>query len=54
MVIFEPVEEVIKVGWRKLHNDEFHNLYFPRDIVWVMKSKRVRWMGDVIGPLIGR
>jgi hypothetical protein len=28
-----------------LHNDEFHNLYSPPNIVRVIKSRRMRWAG---------
>jgi hypothetical protein len=34
-------------SWRKLHNDELHNLYSPLNIVRVIKSRRMRWMGHV-------
>jgi hypothetical protein len=30
-------------GWRKLHNEEFHNLYSSPNI----KSRRERWMRHV-------
>jgi hypothetical protein len=29
-------------GWRKLHNKELHNLYSSPDIIWVIKSGRMR------------
>jgi hypothetical protein len=29
-------------SWRKLHNDEFHSLYSPSNIVRVIKSRRMR------------
>jgi hypothetical protein len=32
-------------SWRKLHNDELHNLYFSPNIVSVIKSRRLRWVG---------
>jgi hypothetical protein len=32
-------------SWRKLHNDELHNLYSSPNIVRVIKSKRMRWEG---------
>jgi hypothetical protein len=36
-------DEVAK-GWRKLHNEELHNLYsLPR----MNKSRKVRWAGYV-------
>jgi hypothetical protein len=34
-------------SWRKLHNDELHSLYSLRDIVRVIKSRRMRWAGHV-------
>jgi hypothetical protein len=33
--------------WRKLHNDELHSLYSSPNIVRVVKSRRVRWVGHV-------
>jgi hypothetical protein len=30
-------------SWRKLYNDELHNLYFSPNIVMVIKSRRLRW-----------
>jgi hypothetical protein len=35
------------VGWRKLHNEKLHNLYFSPDIITVMKPRRMRWAGHV-------
>jgi hypothetical protein len=34
-------------SWRKLHNDELHNLYSSPNIVGMIKSRRMRWAGDV-------
>jgi hypothetical protein len=34
-------------SWRKLHNDELHNLYSSQNIVRVIKSRRIRWAGHV-------
>jgi hypothetical protein len=33
--------------WRKLHNDELHNLYYSPNIVRVIKSRRMRWVAHV-------
>jgi hypothetical protein len=33
--------------WRKLHNDELHNLYSSPYIVRVIKSRRMGWAGHV-------
>jgi len=32
-------------SWRKLDNDELHNLYSPPNNVRVIKSRRMRWAG---------
>jgi hypothetical protein len=37
--------------WRKLHNEELNDLYSSSTIVWVNKSRRMRWAGHV--ALIG-
>jgi hypothetical protein len=29
--------------WRKLHNEELHNLYFSPNIIRMLKSRRMRW-----------
>jgi hypothetical protein len=33
--------------WRKLHNEKLNVLYFSPNIVRVIKSRRVRWVGYV-------
>jgi hypothetical protein len=30
-------------GWRNLHNEELHNLYFSPSIIKVVESRRMRW-----------
>jgi hypothetical protein len=44
--IFGPKREE-DGSWRKLHNDELHNLYSSPNIVRVIKSRRMRWDGHV-------
>jgi hypothetical protein len=34
-------------GRRKLHNEEFHNLYSSPSISRMVKSRRMRWVGHV-------
>jgi hypothetical protein len=34
-------------SWRKLHNDELHNLYSSPNIVRVIKTRRIRCAGHV-------
>jgi hypothetical protein len=49
--------------WRKLHNDELHNLHSKPNTVKVTKSRRMGWAGHVArmgegrrvyGVLVGR
>jgi hypothetical protein len=44
--IFGPKKEE-DGSWRKLHNDELHNLHSSLDIVRMIKSRRMRWAGHV-------
>jgi hypothetical protein len=46
MRIFGRKEEVAGV-WRRLHNEELHNLYASTNIIRVIKSRRVVWAGHV-------
>jgi hypothetical protein len=39
-------EEVIGVS-RKLHSGEHHNLYSPRNIIRMIKSRIIKWTGHV-------
>jgi hypothetical protein len=32
-------------GWRKLHNEELHNVYSSPSIITMIKSGRMRWEG---------
>jgi hypothetical protein len=45
-MIFGPKREEDGL-WRKLHNDELHNLYSSLNIVRAIKSKRMKWVGCV-------
>jgi hypothetical protein len=45
--IFGPKRDEVTVDWRKLHNEELHNLYSSRIIIRIMKSMRMRWEGHV-------
>jgi hypothetical protein len=44
--IFGTKRNGVKGGWRKLHNEELHNLYSSPSIIGIIKSRRVRWAGN--------
>jgi hypothetical protein len=45
--IFGPKRDEVRGGWRKLHNEELHNLYSSPSIIRMMKSRGTRWAGHV-------
>jgi hypothetical protein len=45
--IFGPKRDEVTGDWRKLHNEELHNLYSSPNIIRMIKSKRMRWAGHV-------
>jgi hypothetical protein len=40
--IFAPLRNRITGSWRKLHNEEFHDLYSSPNIIMVIKSRRMK------------
>jgi hypothetical protein len=34
-------------GWRKLHNEELHNLYSSPSIIRMIKPRKMKWAGHV-------
>jgi hypothetical protein len=40
--IFGLKRDKMTGGWRKLHNEELHNLYSSPSIIRMIKSRRVR------------
>jgi hypothetical protein len=47
--IFGPKRDEVTGGWRKLHNEELHNLYSSPSIIRMIKSRRMKLMGEDIG-----
>jgi len=45
--IFVPERDEVTVEWMKLHNEELNDLYSSPNIVRVIKSRRMRWAGQV-------
>jgi hypothetical protein len=61
--IFGPKRDEVTGEWRKLQNEELHDLYCLPNIVRVIKSRRTRWAGhetrmgegiDVYRVLVGK
>jgi hypothetical protein len=45
--IFGPKRDEVMGKWRKLHNEELHDLYSSRSIIRIIKLRRMRWAGHV-------
>jgi hypothetical protein len=45
--IFGPKRDEVTGGWRKLHNEEFRDLYSSPSKIRIFKSRRMRWVGHV-------
>jgi hypothetical protein len=46
--IFGPKRDEATGGWRKLHNEELHNMYSSTNIIIMMKSRtRMSWAEHV-------
>jgi hypothetical protein len=45
--IFRPKRDEVTGEWRKLHNEELHNLYSSPSIIRIMKARRMRLVGHL-------
>jgi hypothetical protein len=45
--IFWPKRDGVTGGWRKLHNEELHDLYTLRSVIRITKSRRMMWEWQV-------
>jgi hypothetical protein len=45
--IFGLKRDEVTGVWKKLHNEELHNLYFSPNVIRMIKSRRMRWAGHV-------
>jgi hypothetical protein len=46
---FGPKRDEVTRGWRKLHNEEPHNLYSFPNLIRMLKSRRMICAGHVAG-----
>jgi hypothetical protein len=47
MRIFGPKIDELTGGWRKLHDEELHNLHSSPNIIRMIMSRRMRWAGHI-------
>jgi hypothetical protein len=45
--ILGPKRDGVTAGLRKLHDEELHNVYSSPNIIRIIKSRRMRWVGHV-------
>jgi hypothetical protein len=46
--LFGPKKEEVTGEWTRLYNEELYALYLSPNIIWVIKSRRLRWAGHVV------
>jgi hypothetical protein len=47
--MFGPKRNEVTGGWRKLHNEELHDLYSPPSVIRIMTLKKMKWAWHVTG-----
>ena len=45
--LFGPKRDEVTGEWRKLHNEELRDLNSLPNILWVVKSRRIKWAGHL-------
>jgi hypothetical protein len=55
--IFGPKRDEVRGDWRKLHNEELHNLYSSPNIIRMKKSRRMTWavhVARMVETMVGK
>jgi hypothetical protein len=47
LILFVQKRDDVRAGWKKLHNQELHNMYYSRSIIRIIRSRRIEWAGHV-------
>jgi hypothetical protein len=47
IAVIGPKKDKVTGEWRRLYNKELYDLYSPPVVIWVVESRRIRWMGHV-------
>ena len=45
--IFGPRRDEVRGQWRKLHKEELYALYYPPNVIRMIKSRRLGWAEPV-------
>jgi hypothetical protein len=45
--ILGPKRDEVTGGWRKLHNEELHNLCYSPSVISIFNLRKMRWTGHV-------
>jgi len=45
--IFGPMRDKVTGEWRRIHNKELYGMYYSRNIMWVNKPRKMRYVGHV-------
>jgi len=43
-----PERDEVTGEWRKVHNEVINDLYGSHNILWVIKSRRMRWAEHIV------
>jgi hypothetical protein len=46
--VFEPKRDKVIGGWRRMHNEELLDLYSSPSIIRIIKSRRMKSVGNVV------